>query len=791
MGLFSKIFNWVFDRILSPVFSFISKLLETVLSWLFENVLAPLLINVLWPLFEALVELILEIFAEILYSLFVSLLQIVDSMQAVFDIFAGLENVTYNGKSYSLLELMFRLDTVQTVVMVVAAIALVLTLMFAILGVARSAMDLDGEQSRPVSKVLSATFKAVFKMFLIPIVCLFAITMSCQILIGINTALKGSDTTLSRMVFVVASLDASKEAKYNISGKLKDEDTPVKTVENIGIGDEIRKDYYSGKKSYTDKEVVKQSFNLARFDYLVGFLGSIFLVVVLAICLISFICRIFEVLLLFIVSPFFASPMPLDDGEKFKGWQDLFVAKLFGGYGTVVAMQLYMLLCPAVMGGKISFGEGTTEANYLIRLIFLLGGAWATVKCGPMITQLLNYQAGSSETALSAQVTGGMMTAASVTASAVKSVGKGVQGLYKGHGSKRDMAMAASDERIASRLNKGVGAKPGGAATGSPAGSSSASQQPGGSGTRSSDRPQIGAHRSDDAGGENHSATSPGGRDLSNPENLRAAMGEIAAGAHRDQVAGKKSEGPRRVGAFFGGKLTLNTSKGGHRYLGLNFGKIASFGRDEKGRFNCQFLGIGFRKGADGKMDKVSLPFVRLKTDSGGKYKVSKVKAPMVNFKRAETVTTGADGKQTRTFGDMYCSDLSAIGLHRRFDSQTGNVERQSLLGVHYAKNSDGEYVKTHQNVLGRRYEFEKAEDGFYRMTNKTGYFMDTSYSYDADGKRHTESVIGHGGYHMEKTYSFDGEGKIVKDKKLSVRHSGKTIYKRSSNSSSDKEDET
>ena len=39
----------------------------------------------------------------------------------------------------------------------------------------------------------------------------------------------GSDsTTLSRMVFVVASLDANKkDARYNISGRLNDGDSPV------------------------------------------------------------------------------------------------------------------------------------------------------------------------------------------------------------------------------------------------------------------------------------------------------------------------------------------------------------------------------------------------------------------------------------------------------------------------------------------------------------------------------------------------------------------------------------
>ena len=73
MGLFSAIFNWIFDKILSPVLNFISGLLETVLSWIFNNVLGPLLQAVLWPIIEGTIKLILEVLSGVLYSIFADL----------------------------------------------------------------------------------------------------------------------------------------------------------------------------------------------------------------------------------------------------------------------------------------------------------------------------------------------------------------------------------------------------------------------------------------------------------------------------------------------------------------------------------------------------------------------------------------------------------------------------------------------------------------------------------------------------------------------------------------------
>ena len=395
LGLLSTIFNAIFDAILSPVFKFLSSLLETVLGWLFDNILGPLLESVLWPIIESTLDLIFEIFAKIFYSILVSLLQIVDAMQNAFNIFAGIQSVTYRSYELPLIEMLFRVDTIQWAVLIITILGFCLTFVFAVLATARSMMELDSDNPRPVSKVLRATFQAMLRFALIPICCLFLITMSGRVLEGVNMALGGGESTFSRMIFVVASLDASKSAEFNISGTVDDDDTPVTPSTSIGINDSYRRPFYTGEKSYANLDQVESSFNFARFDYLVGYGASLFMLIIMAICLVNFICRIFEVLLLFIASPLFVSAMPLDDGENLKAWQDMFVAKVFSGFGSVIAMEIYMLLCPVVMGGGISFVQSSTpEADYLIRLIFLLGGAWAVIKAGPTITQLLNYQAG-------------------------------------------------------------------------------------------------------------------------------------------------------------------------------------------------------------------------------------------------------------------------------------------------------------------------------------------------------------------------------------------------------------
>lgn len=217
----------------------------------------------------------------------------------------------------------------------------------------------------------------------------FLLKLSVVILIGVSTALGYSqNTSLGRILFVITSLDAAKNANMNVSSG----------AGNLGVNDAIRNPFYLGIKDYGNMGVVRESFNLAKFDYVIGYIVSLFLIIIIGICLVTFVQRIFEVILLYIASPYFVATMPLDDGEKFSQWRDMFLSKCFTGFGSAIGMRLYLMICPMIMGNQIQFTRGaSSEAEYLIKLFFLIGGAWAVLKSGGLITSILNFQSGQAE----------------------------------------------------------------------------------------------------------------------------------------------------------------------------------------------------------------------------------------------------------------------------------------------------------------------------------------------------------------------------------------------------------
>lgn len=417
LGLFKKVFEWVLSRIIDPVYRFVSNLLVTVFSWVFEEILAPVLLPVLEEALEFFINLWLEIYSNQLYLLFSGILKLIDYLETAFDVFIGLRDVTYTQPdgtviSGSLVEVLMQQKSISTVFWVITVGALGLALILTIYGTAKSAFDLDFENKRPVSKVLTAMMKTFIQFFTVPFFVYFMLKLSAVILRGVTAIMNfGNTTSLGRIVFMIASLNAAVNDNYNIGSK---------NALNIEFGtsdaDIVRYPFYSltggngiPAKDYGNIADVTEEFKLASFDYLIGFIAAVFLLFTIGVCLIVFVQRIFELMLLYLVSPYFVCMIPLDDGEKFGRWREMFIGKCFSGFGSVIGMRLFLMVCPMVMGNRIKFGVGTSpEMDYIMKLFFLAGGAWAVYKSGSMITSMLSYQAGSSE-ANTAAVAGGML----------------------------------------------------------------------------------------------------------------------------------------------------------------------------------------------------------------------------------------------------------------------------------------------------------------------------------------------------------------------------------------------
>lgn len=179
------------------------------------------------------------------------------------------------------------------------------------------------------------------------------------------------------LIFLIAGMEASQNSMYNTGS----------------FNDALRKGYISGQKSYNNLKQVRKDFDIWQMDYLVGYIACGTFIIIMAICIFTFIVRMFNLLLLYLTAPLFASSMPMDDGGKWQSWVQAFVIQLFSGFGLVVAMRLYLIIIPIVISSDLVFfagkGLGYAILNHFAQLLMVLGGAWAVLQSGGVITGIL------------------------------------------------------------------------------------------------------------------------------------------------------------------------------------------------------------------------------------------------------------------------------------------------------------------------------------------------------------------------------------------------------------------
>lgn len=413
----SSLFEFIFDEILGPI---LKDILKVFINYFF---------NVIW-----------NMWSEVLIELFVSLCSLVDFVESIFNVFAGLSPVIYqvgkNERKLSLLDVMFEMEGISRAFWLITLAAMSVCIVFTIYKTAKSISDMALEDRNPISKVLSDAMKAGVTFLLIPFLCVVMLQLSSAITTQASLAFEeaeGGKTSIGTILFLSATMQADKEywqPKTMDTGEIllkEGKSTPTPSFE-----DSIRSPYMKDPDLYKNMERVRDDFHAANVNYLVGFISAALVLLIMLLAIITFVRRLFELLLLYIVSPFFVSTIPLDDGITFARWREMFIAKFFSGFGMIFSMKYYLMLVPFISGTSLELYPRSqpwgAEINNVLQLFLIIGGAWAVFKSQSLLLELLNPEAAKSEKEASALLTGAAMSAVSMIPGAGGVVASGAMG---------------------------------------------------------------------------------------------------------------------------------------------------------------------------------------------------------------------------------------------------------------------------------------------------------------------------------------------------------------------------
>lgn len=341
----------------------------------------------------------INLFNKILLVFCTWVLKLVDFIFSLFRVAAGIENVNFkNGtddfRSNILNGIMFQ-KTVYKVFFFMLLVGVAAGAIFTAFSIIRNMAKIKKSNSKIVMQYIGSIL-AMFVVFFLIFVFIYVISELLNAIMLAFSAGKTDNLSIGNKIIKAMGETSYYPDKVNQWNDLWKPDS----IDAVGI-------YQS---NFVDNFYGTLDKGLSFFDYTFnnGIVNAqtfqVFVVLVAACvigwCSISAIIqlgiRIYDIVFMILVMPMPLAAYPLDDGERYKSWRKTMISKMFLAYGTIIAVNVYLLLVPIITsltlpeGANLTtpnMGDGVNNTVFLFNLfkVFLIVAGGFTIAGGQLL----------------------------------------------------------------------------------------------------------------------------------------------------------------------------------------------------------------------------------------------------------------------------------------------------------------------------------------------------------------------------------------------------------------------
>ena len=313
-------------------------------------------------------------FWEFLFSISCTLFRLIDGLILCANKLCGIDTINFNGEEGDFLSYLLFSDEVGFAFRVSAILATILLVIFTVFMIIRS-ITKDKAEGTPAQIAVKA-FKTLLMFFFVPAVMIAFMAIGNAFVMALYAATSQSAATPGAFLFCAFAEDGGMSAEF---------------VEL----------FRTGEYSYTDVSKVSMFMNLSDFPFFFSFIAAGVVLFGVGSAMLIFVDRVLSLVILYIAAPISISTSVIDEGARFKLWRDQFLSKFIMGYGMILAINIYALVCGLVMNPNFAFftGEdsGTQFLDLLMKLLVIGGGALTMQKSMALVGNLVSQGAGSNE----------------------------------------------------------------------------------------------------------------------------------------------------------------------------------------------------------------------------------------------------------------------------------------------------------------------------------------------------------------------------------------------------------
>lgn len=301
-----------------------------------------------------------------------TIFRIIDGLILCANKMCGIDTVNFNGEETDFLTYLLFSDEVGFAFRISALLATVLLVIFTIFMILRSIAK-DKAEGTPTQIAIKA-FKTILMFFLVPAVMVAFMTLGNAFVQALYSATLQSAASPGAFLFCAFAKDG-------------------------GMNPEYAELFRTGELSYIDTAVVSTYMNLSDFPFLFSWIAGGVVLFGVGSAMLVFVDRVLSIVILYIAAPISISTSTLDDGARFKLWRDQFLSKFIMGYGMILAINIYAMVCGLVMHSDFAFfgGEGNEFLDLIMKLLIIAGGALTMQKSMALVGNLVSQGGGSNE----------------------------------------------------------------------------------------------------------------------------------------------------------------------------------------------------------------------------------------------------------------------------------------------------------------------------------------------------------------------------------------------------------
>lgn len=257
-----------------------------------------------------------------------------------------------------------------------------------------------------------------FWWFMIIALCLFALIFTIQMII-----LMFKEAVETKTKFVLAIQNAVKAFSFMFLipiffflANFVIQNIANTVINNFGKGANIAQYlYHIGDPNWDGQPINKPGFsvpsNISDYNIIAQIFGTWFMLYAVFMIGIILVQKIVELFFLFVISPIVMIVMVVDDGKAAFTWKDMVIAKFLAATATLIGYYIFISVIQILLASDLESLKAVPLAKAFFIILFLCGGALATMAFSDIAAAFLGESVGIREgrASLKSTLAGGMM----------------------------------------------------------------------------------------------------------------------------------------------------------------------------------------------------------------------------------------------------------------------------------------------------------------------------------------------------------------------------------------------